>query len=214
VNDFFIEDDSFLTNEEQDEFLRRIFSDESELYGKLNWTPESILSIINLEKTNDKSWPWKKSPLAYINDTKSEPYFQFILRPDFELVAYVFEKFCIKHNIRYDKILRVKINILTRAHKDKEERNFPHVDASDNHLVFLYYFNDSDGDTHIYNTNIDDVVGTSGNFGDLEVLHSVSPVAGKGVVFSGKQLHSGNQPKDHNFRLLLNLCFTLKKDDK
>lgn len=214
MSDFFIEDDSFLTKEEQDEFLKRIFSDESKLYGKLNWTPESVLNIIEFEKTKNKSWPWKKSIAAYINDAKSEPFFQVISRPEFAVVADVFEKFCIKHDIRYDKILRIKINITTRAYKDKESRNFPHVDTMEDHLVFLYYFNDSDGDTEVYNTNIHDVVGKSGNFGDLDILHSISPVAGKGVIFDGKQLHTGNHPKDHDFRLLLNLCFTLKKDGK
>jgi hypothetical protein len=212
VSDFFIEDDSFLTKEEQDEFLRRIFSDQSFLYGKINWIPEYVPEIIDFQKTKDKSWQWKNAPTVYMQDQKSEPYFQIVSRLDFDIVKDVFEKFCFKHNIKYDKIIRSKINIATRSYKEKDSRNYPHVDSIEDHMVFLYYFNDSDGVTEVYDKKIFDVLKTVGNFGELKVSNSISPTAGKGVVFDGKKLHTGFSPKENDLRILLNICFTLNKN--
>ena len=78
----------------------------------------------------------------------------------------------------------------------------PHIDADKDHLVILYYVNDSDGDTVIYKnkfTNYDDIP----KFDDLEELKRVSPKAGRVVMFNGKHYHTAEQPI-HNIRCIIN----------
>jgi len=65
----------------------------------------------------------------------------------------------------------------------------PHVDDTKDHTVVLYYVNDSDGDTLLY---------------DLETTYSIQPKAGRVVVFDGSLLHSGNVPSNFNSRIIIN----------
>ena len=78
----------------------------------------------------------------------------------------------------------------------------PHVDADIDHMVILYYVNDSDGDTVIYEnkfTSYDDVP----HINDLRILKKVSPKAGRVVMFNGKHWHTSHQP-EYNVRCVVN----------
>tara|TARA_R110002012_G_scaffold284364_1_gene475117 strand:+ start:887 stop:1489 length:603 start_codon:yes stop_codon:yes gene_type:complete len=71
----------------------------------------------------------------------------------------------------------------------------PHTDQKDPHLVFLYYVNDSDGDTVFYAQD------------RKTEIKRVSPKKGRAVIFNGEIPHSGSTPTK-NERLTININFT------
>lgn len=85
-------------------------------------------------------------------------------------------------------ILRAKANLL--MWEPKPTRHPKHIDENDEHCVFVYYVNDSDGDTVIYQ--------------DGEALARVSPKKGRGVMFDGSLMHASTSPTDHRLRLVIN----------
>lgn len=81
--------------------------------------------------------------------------------------------------------------------------NNQHVDLTFPHLVCLYYLNDCDGETIIYNQSSDEVL--EGNVKDTEftVQKRISPKKGRVVLFDGKYYHSSSNPTV-NRRCILN----------
>jgi len=78
----------------------------------------------------------------------------------------------------------------------------PHVDADVDHIVVLYYVNDSDGDTVIYE-NLFEGYDKVPLMKDLKEKKRVTPKAGRVVIFNGKHWHTSHQPKD-NVRCVVN----------
>jgi hypothetical protein len=78
----------------------------------------------------------------------------------------------------------------------------PHVDADQPHLVVLYYVNDSDGETVIYENKFEgyDKVPM---FKDLKEKQRVTPKAGRVVLFDGYYWHTSCQPQ-YNTRCIIN----------
>jgi len=69
----------------------------------------------------------------------------------------------------------------------------PHLDRTTPHTVFLYYVNNSDGHTIIYNyksKNKDDIPYAE----DVKILKKVKPKQGRVVVFDGLHWHTAEQP--------------------
>ena len=69
----------------------------------------------------------------------------------------------------------------------------PHIDIDRPHTVFLYYVNDADGDTVLYNyksKNIKDIP----NYEDIKIIKKVKPKQGRVLVFDGMTWHSSTQP--------------------
>ena len=78
----------------------------------------------------------------------------------------------------------------------------PHVDADIDHLVVLYYVNDSDGDTVIYENKFEGYDKVP-RFSELKEKQRVTPKAGRVVIFNGKHWHTSCQP-EHNVRCVIN----------
>jgi len=96
--------------------------------------------------------------------------------------------------ISNDKIIRAKSNIVAR---EKSWFAHPkHIDDDQPHWVFIYYVNDADGDTLLYE-------------GD-EITHRIAPKRGRAVVFDGACWHASSPPVDANFRCIIN--YNLARD--
>ena len=78
----------------------------------------------------------------------------------------------------------------------------PHIDADKDHLVILYYVNDSDGDTVIYKNHFVNN-DTTPKFEELEEIKRVTPKSGRVVMFNGRHWHTSCQP-EHNVRCVVN----------
>jgi hypothetical protein len=113
----------------------------------------------------------------------------------------VLNTFSKKHGIEIKKILRIKANILNKTDKQNHIHP-PHVDMTIPHLVLLYYVNDSDGDTVIFNQKYsfqEDPV--------LTVNKTIAPKAGAAIVFDGLTYHSSSSPQYTEERIVLNINF-------
>tara|TARA_A100001011_G_scaffold280963_1_gene290963 strand:- start:166 stop:726 length:561 start_codon:yes stop_codon:yes gene_type:complete len=69
----------------------------------------------------------------------------------------------------------------------------PHLDLEIPHTVFLYYVNDSDGNTIIYNYKSKDVNDVP-YFEDMKIEKNIIPKQGRVVVFDGFYWHTAGQP--------------------
>jgi len=86
----------------------------------------------------------------------------------------------------------------------------PHIDGYHDHYVCIYYVNDSDGDTVIFNKTLnrafDDPLTKEMNPNDLPVLQTVTPKKGRCVIFNGKFYHASTQPTT-GMRCIINFNF-------
>lgn len=76
-----------------------------------------------------------------------------------------------------------------------EEHNNKHIDFNFAHQVGLYYLNDSDGDTLVW---------------DDDIVTRVSPKKGTFFVFDGAFPHASSCPKEHSTRIVLTYNFTTR----
>ena len=114
---------------------------------------------------------------------------------------FICEMFAEKTGWNFDRLYRMKINQLTST---KEYHiNFPHVDAEYAHDVLLYYINDSDGETILY----DKLWEPSHNKVELELkeILRIPPKAGRCIKFNGLRYHSSSTPVTTKRRLALNM---------
>jgi hypothetical protein len=112
-----------------------------------------------------------------------------------QLVYDMFQQFCQTVGIEQTRIGRIKANFQTQCNFSHEEFfNTPHIDRTDPHTVAIYYVNDSDGDTYIFDT-------------DGSIIKSIAPKRGRFLVFDGSLFHAGRHPIDANKRILINFNF-------
>lgn len=79
----------------------------------------------------------------------------------------------------------------------------PHVDYFFPHMSSVYYVNETDGPTVIYNERYDESTYPL-DFSDLTVKTIVEPKPNRVVVFDGDLIHTGHSPKDHINRIIIN----------
>ena len=94
----------------------------------------------------------------------------------------------------YNYMHRIKANFQSRFLSGPDCYNTPHYDSPDKHLVIIYYVNNSDGDTFIFENDTY----------PLKVKQRVSPKAGRFLIFNGNQLHAGIHPKINDYRIVIN----------
>lgn len=109
------------------------------------------------------------------------------------------------------KLLRAKANLVVpQPDGRKITLSSPHVDDvghdKDNFFVCIYYVNDSDGETVIFNETKSQSVPT--HFTEKE---SIKPKKGRMVIFDGRYYHSGGVPSTTSERCVINFNFTVDK---
>lgn len=98
---------------------------------------------------------------------------------------------------------------LPLAYQYKKEHNGVHVDLPSylKHVACVYYCNDSDGDTIIYEETINDTPGGSKGV-KLTEHKRVTPKRGRAVFFDGSRYHCSSQPT-MNYRTIINFDLTV-----
>jgi hypothetical protein len=110
----------------------------------------------------------------------------------------------------YKKIYYNRIFLqLPLAPQFRKVHNGVHVDLPSHlpHVACVYYVNDSDGDTIIYEQTINDVPGGSQNV-QLTEHKRVTPRRGRAVFFDGSRYHCSSQPSV-NYRTIINFDLTV-----
>jgi len=130
-------------------------------------------------------------------------------------------KMCLKllHYVRnYKKfelkdILRIRIRrTLQTVNHSFEKHNIPHVDLdeADNYKSLIYYVEDSDGDTVLFNDKWNKGDPTALDTKNLNEYKRISPKQGRCVMFNGHVFHAGNNPINYVKRTVINLDFKIK----
>jgi len=114
-------------------------------------------------------------------------------------------------------IIRVKANLMFKdATYPTDCHNGAHVDFFDNTVItFLYYINDSDGDTIFFSDFLNHKEDKEDeNITELVEVHRETPKAGMGLLFKSNQLHSSSPPKYTNRRMVMNYVLQMENDIK
>lgn len=100
-------------------------------------------------------------------------------------------------------IMHIK-TILQTPDTEAEVHNNPHVDLYQDHGVILYYVNDADGDTFLFNeTSFDYPSIQASKQGTFSVKERITPKQGKAVYFDGRTYHASSRPTK-GYRIILN----------
>jgi hypothetical protein len=197
-------DDNFLTKEEVLSLQKEMYLDQP---SRFPWFFQKN-SVIQSENLEDKAF---NNNSQFVHEAQS---FEKIHSPFATRATHILNKFCEKHNIVIDEIVRIKSNLtLNESRPWVPQINAPHTDLgpsaslpenSNKHYVFLYYVNDSDGPTTIYN---EAPLPSNQKYApeNLTVLEQVLPAEGKAVFFEGSRVHSSSTPRISDFRCVINI---------
>lgn len=166
-----------------------------------------------LEDGEDVFWLFvpRTSPLtdSYANeDDKTRETFQMICpvipgSPIYYEVMNIFHKFLDKHKVKYKEIHRIKFNLVPpMADYPDDMYHTPHVDTDKPHSVFLYYLNNADGDTFMFNERY-----AGSHTETFTINQRISPKQGRAIMFDGLTYHASSSPKQSAFRCILNIDF-------
>ncbi len=115
-----------------------------------------------------------------------------------------------KVEIPFNMLIRMRANLTLPAPESKLDWHMPHIDSFMPHYNAIYYVNDSDGDTVIFNETNDDYDSGQGDINAIKnnkftIKHRVQPRRGKLVVFPGKFYHSSSPVRSHKYRCVINM---------
>jgi hypothetical protein len=99
------------------------------------------------------------------------------------------------------QLLRIKANLTypTNVHSD-HLLGVPHIDfVEENLITAIYYVNNSDGDTIIFNERFQEK-----EYKDLTISQTIKPKKGRLVVFNGNYIHAGTLPSNNSARIVIN----------
>lgn len=132
--------------------------------------------------------------------------------PHYDFFRTILEFFIEKTNVQVGRMLRVRLRYTHKgvAHTSNKYAA-PHVDfyTGAAYATFIYYVNNSDGDTIIFD-KIFDAQAEPYNpvlADPLPELLRVTPKQGCGLFFNGHRYHAGNFPTDHSSRIVINFDF-------
>ena len=142
-----------------------------------------------------------------MEEKQSSQYWQ-----SFKPILYFFSE---RTGVIVKRVLRARLR-LTFQHPERENFLFnkPHTDLphyDKPYKTFIYYINDSDGDTFIFDKFFDKKEDSKNILKDIDnkIILQYTPKQGEGVYFEGHQYHSGNTPIKYKHRYLINFDFTI-----
>lgn len=116
-----------------------------------------------------------------------------ILSPLYNLMLPLIFESTSKINFTFEEVIRGRA--FMQFPTPELHVNHAHVDSNDPHLVCLYYVNDSNGDTVIYNQTPADIPNLPGFDAEaMTIKKKVSPKKGRMVLFNGALYHSSSTP--------------------
>jgi hypothetical protein len=110
-----------------------------------------------------------------------------------------------KEGIVCTTLLRAKCNLVPQDSSfGVDQYHPPHVDlkeANNYTYTLIYYVNDSDGDTFIFNENYGD------EFENVTIAHRQTPKEGCALLFKSNTYHAGSSPVNNSSRVVINIVF-------
>jgi len=186
----FLENSNFLSDLEKQEIDKIFWSEENPWsYQPITNDNFNAPGIIDLKEGYDISY--------FTFEPNKNSY-------EYQQIKKIILKFLEINNIDYLNIIRIKLNI-TPTH-DEISQCPPHSDSKHPHLNFIYYINDAEGDTVLYNELAD----YKTIFTNPTVFKSVTPERGKAILFDGRQFHAVTPPSRLPLRGVINALIEIK----
>jgi hypothetical protein len=117
---------------------------------------------------------------------------------------------CDKAGLRFSNLIRVRLGLFPRDALNVPFHN-PHVDFYEPHMVGLYYVNDSDGDTVVFEQTADQVTAqesvTLAKAGRFTEKARVTPRKGRMAFFEGRHYHASMHPMKSSHRIVITFNF-------
>lgn len=190
-------DDDVLTEEEK-EFINReiVYSRNIPFYYNIDYNPK-LLSMCHVLLPRHEEEPFENRINSH--------YFYFFYN--------ILLRFCYKHNLEINFLLRGAINLA--FYVPGHEKYYPHFDHFFPHYNFLLYLNDLPFDvkynsTIVYNQTIDDTEVLLPNHHAIEekltIKEEVYPKFGRAFCFPGN-VHSVRIPTPEHFRYVCVFTF-------
>jgi hypothetical protein len=114
-----------------------------------------------------------------------------------------------------DSVHRIRIGLIPATETTYEHD--PHIDLDLPHITALYYINDCDGDTVLYNESYDPEFYEHSQYylkhhlkGKLTERVRIKPKANRLVVFDGLIYHNSSTPTTSSSRVVMNANFFLR----
>jgi hypothetical protein len=190
----FIYDDNFLSLEQILEVSQAVTKDNKDIIWHTLENTSGIRQYPKLKNNNITiSEDKQHSHAASFNNTK--------MSDIHDIGRNILNIFAKKHGIEIKETLRIKANILNKTDK-QDHIHPPHVDMTIPHMVFLYYVNNSDGDTVFFNEKY-----SSEETPILTVNNRITPKSGAAIVFDGLTYHASSSPINAEERIVLNIDF-------
>tara|TARA_B110000503_G_scaffold140356_1_gene231031 strand:- start:150 stop:731 length:582 start_codon:yes stop_codon:yes gene_type:complete len=128
---------------------------------------------------------------------------KIINSPNYLISDFVFSKFLERTQQPFNELLRAKANLQIKTHiTDRKIHSTPHIDFKESHKVLLYYVNDTDGNTVIFDRKRNDAKTR------YNIVKEVEPKKGRFLLFDGDQYHAAKFPIDNDLRININYNFT------
>ena len=183
---------------------------------QVGYIPRDISDFMYEVLCRDNTFPWfYQEQTSFYNGTaevlqldgyEEHPYFAHTIVTDnqiksnaYDIVFDKFWKWMVKNvDGDFGELIRVRA---AKTMKNKVPPTQPHVDAPFGHWVMIYYCDNSDGPTTIYKERYGE------NPENVTPKQYIDPEKGKYVIFDGRMYHSGNAPRKHSSRTILNINY-------
>lgn len=133
-----------------------------------------------------------------------------VISPMSSLLLPILFTFCDKANVPFNTLMRIRVGLFTRTLIKATHHN-PHVDFSQPHQTAVYYVNDSDGDTFVFNETFEQVSvedsAAHANAGKFTIAGRVSPKKGTMMCFDGRHYHASMHPMKASKRIAITFNF-------
>lgn len=176
--------------------------------------PEGLAEeLIDVFYRQDFMWNYNRSTIddndfVPNSDTVDSP---FMCHPIYNLKGGYLSKYSesimkVLESQFYDfTLVRCQANLIVNQRTDPNKYLIPHIDSVHPGIkTLLYYVNDSDGDTFVFNEKYDPenpVIDT------VTIANRYSPKKGTAILFDSNLYHAGSNPVLHQDRIAINFIF-------
>lgn len=202
-----------------DDFLPLAFQNEiQQTIQHMPWFWTEAISLFPEDRYKDAGLPFEDPRVsdafafAHVCFSDGRPQSQY-----YEFFRTILRFLELKLGIEVVEIIRIRLRLTPQFPGHKEGMfNAPHVDIGSTHgfKTLVYYVNDSDGDTVIFNKKYEhdgNPVVLNKNQPDLQPIFTNTPKKGSGVYFDGQYYHAGNSPLTVRSRCIINFDFRIKE---
>jgi hypothetical protein len=122
---------------------------------------------------------------------------------NYKISDFILDRFIGRSGISFNSLVRSKANLQFKsAELNRSNYTTPHVDSLTPHHVLIYYVNNSDGNTVIF----DRVLGQDKT--EYKIIKEIEPKKGRFLLFDGKHYHAAKFALINNVRININFNIT------